>query len=88
MSHHGEQYINYFTLKLMEPQGLISQMHPESSPTTIEKTILCCSAQGTSFSDIPDITDMAKASFQRHETHLGDFEITISGFIYVECSPK
>jgi hypothetical protein len=67
--------------------------HLESSPTTIEKAILCCSAkghlcQGTSFSDIPDITDIAKASFQRHETHLGDFEIMITGFIYVECSPK
>jgi hypothetical protein len=63
----------------------------ESSPTTIEKTILCCSAkghlcQGTSFSDIPDITDIAKASFQRHETHLGDFEIMITGFIYVESN--
>jgi hypothetical protein len=32
--------------------------------------------------------DMAKASFQRHETHLGDFAIMISGFISVECSPK
>jgi hypothetical protein len=72
----------------MKPQGWILQMRHESNPTTIEKTILCCSAKGHLFQTFQTLPDMAKASFQRHETHFGDFEIMISGFIYVGCSPK
>jgi hypothetical protein len=41
MSHHGEQYINYFTLKLMKPQGLISQMFViENQNTDSDKFLL------------------------------------------------